>query len=97
SLQSVEYAYQVFPSILTVMFVAQLEKLWTKVSPKPIRIFFVPMMSMAMSVPIALLILGTFGYTLGQGFTSVILTDFAYVGWFLVDFLATIFPFMVDS
>jgi len=97
SLQSVEYAYQVFPSILTVMFVAQLEKLWTKVSPKPIRIFFVPMMSMAMSVPIALLILGPFGYTLGQGFTSVILTAFEYVGWIAVALLATVLPLMVAT
>src|SRR5699024_6608940 len=46
SLQNIAYAYQVFPAILTVMLFAQMEKLWTKISPKPIRIFFVPMMSM---------------------------------------------------
>jgi len=97
SLQNIAYAYQVFPAILTVMLFAQLEKFWTKISPKPIRIFFVPMMSMAITVPIALLILGPFGYTLGQGFTAVILTGFDYVGWITVALLATVLPFMVAT
>ncbi|EJY27480.1 phosphotransferase system, EIIB [Enterococcus faecium 514] len=44
-LDNIAYASQVFPAILTVLFYAQLEKWFTKVSPKPIRIFFVPMMS----------------------------------------------------
>src|SRR5699024_4274120 len=97
SLQNIAYAYQVFPAILTVMLFAQMEKLWTKISPKPIRIFFVPMMSMAITVPISLLILGPFGFTLGQGFTAVILTIFEYVGWVAVALLAALLPFMVAT
>src|SRR5699024_4200313 len=46
---------------------------------------------------IALLILGPFGYTLGQGFTSVILTAFEYVGWIAVALLATVLPLMVAT
>lgn len=97
SLQNIAYAYQVFPAILTVILFAQVEKFWTKISPKPIRIFFVPMMSLAITVPIALLLLGPFGYTLGQGFTAVILTIFDYVGWIAVALLATVLPFMVAT
>ncbi|MCR6106966.1 PTS glucose transporter subunit IIA [Salipaludibacillus agaradhaerens] len=97
SLQNVGYSYQVFPAILTVIVFAQVEKFWTKISPKPIRIFFVPMMSMAMTAPIALLLLGPFGFTLGQGFASVILTIFEYVGWIAVPLLAAILPFMVAT
>lgn len=96
-LRDITYAYQVFPSILTVLLYAYVEKLWTKVSPKPIRIFFVPMMSMVITAPIALLLLGPFGYTLGQGFTSVILTMFNYVGWLAVAILAALLPFMVAT
>ena len=49
-LENIAYASQVFPAILTVLFYAQLEKLFTKFSPKPIRIFFVPMMSLLLTV-----------------------------------------------
>lgn len=52
---NIAYASQVFPAILTVLFYAQIEKLFTKISPKPIRIFFVPMMSLLITVPIELI------------------------------------------
>lgn len=57
NIENIAYTYQVFPAILTVLFYAQIEKLFTKISPKPIRIFFVPMMSLLITVPIALLVL----------------------------------------
>lgn len=97
SLQNIAYAYQVFPAILTVILYAQLEKFWTKISPKAIRIFFVPMMSMTITVPIALLILGPLGFTLGQGLTAIILFIYNYAGWFAVALLAAILPFMVAA
>ncbi|MFS0559381.1 beta-glucoside-specific PTS transporter subunit IIABC [Terribacillus sp. 179-K 1B1 HS] len=94
-LQNIAYAYQVFPAILTVLFYAQMERLFTRFSPKPIRIFFVPMMSLLITVPIALLLLGPAGYTFGQGFAAVILWVFKYVGWLAVALLACVLPFMV--
>ncbi|MFP7476990.1 beta-glucoside-specific PTS transporter subunit IIABC [Terribacillus saccharophilus] len=95
NLQNIAYAYQVFPAILTVLFYAQMEKLFTRFSPKPIRIFFVPMMSLVITVPIALLLLGPAGYTFGQGFAAVILWVYEYVGWLAVALLACVLPFMV--
>ncbi|WP_414049226.1 beta-glucoside-specific PTS transporter subunit IIABC [Macrococcus animalis] len=96
-IQNIAYAYQVFPAILTVILYAFLERFWTKVTPKPIRIFFVPLMSMAITVPIALLILGPLGFNFGQGFAAVILTIFKYAGWVAVALLAAILPFMVAT
>ena len=64
-LQNIAYASQVFPAILTVLFYSQVEKLFTRFSPKPIRIFFVPMMSLVITVPVALLILGPLGFEVG--------------------------------
>lgn len=49
---NVSYASQVFPAILAVLFYSQKERLFTKISPKAIRIFFVPMMSLLITVPI---------------------------------------------
>ena len=95
SIQNINYAYQVFPAILCVLCYAQLERFFTKISPKVIRSFFVPMMSLMIVVPFTLLILGPIGYTFGQGFATVILYIFAKVGWIAVAILAAFLPFMV--
>lgn len=96
-LQNITYAYQVFPAILTVLLYAQLEKFFTRISPKAIRIFFVPMMALLITVPISLLVLGPLGYTIGEGFASIILTLYDYVGWVAVAILAALLPFMVAT
>lgn len=75
SLQNINYAYQVFPAILCTISYAYLERFFTKISPKVIRSFFVPMMSLVIVVPLTLFILGPIGYTFGQGFASVIMTE----------------------
>ena len=49
-IRNITYANQVFPAILTVIFYAQMEGFFTKISPKPIRVFFVPMMSLLLTV-----------------------------------------------
>ncbi|MED1129139.1 beta-glucoside-specific PTS transporter subunit IIABC [Bacillus paralicheniformis] len=95
--KNIAYAYQVFPAILSVLLYAQMEKWFTRISPKPIRIFFVPMMSLVMTVPITLLLLGPIGFTAGQGFTALILAMFDKVGWVAVAILAVVLPFMVAS
>ncbi|MEC1344243.1 beta-glucoside-specific PTS transporter subunit IIABC [Bacillus haynesii] len=95
--KNIAYAYQVFPAILSVLLYAQMEKWFTRISPKPIRIFFVPMMSLVITVPITLLLLGPIGFTAGQGFTALILAMFDKVGWVAVAFLAAVLPFMVAS
>ncbi|MGE6630611.1 beta-glucoside-specific PTS transporter subunit IIABC [Bacillus sp. NPDC077027] len=96
-LKNIAYAYQVFPAILSVLLYAQMEKLFTRISPKPIRIFFVPMMSLVITVPITLLLLGPIGFTVGQGFSAIILAMFDKVGWIAVAILAAVLPFMVAS
>ena len=93
--QNINYAYQVFPAILSVLLYSQLEKFFNKISPKVIRSFFVPMMSLLITVPVTLLFLGPIGYNFGQGFASVILFVFAKFGWIAVAILAAFLPFMV--
>lgn len=95
SIQAIAYNAQVFPAILSTIFLAQVEHFFEKISPKPIRTFFVPMMSFAITVPITLLILGPLGYNLGQGLTAVILFMYDTFGWAAVAGLAAILPFMI--
>lgn len=97
SLQNIAYAYQVFPAILTVLLYAQLEKFFTKVSPKSLRIFMVPMLSLVVVVPVTLLLLGPAGYNFGQGFASVILFLYDKLGWVATALLAAALPFMVAT
>lgn len=94
-LQNIAYASQVFPAILTVLFYAQIEKLFTRISPKPIRIFFVPMMSLVITVPVALLFLGPLGFEVGTIFSAAIIWLYAHLGWVATGILAAVLPLMV--
>lgn len=93
---NVAYNSQVFPSLLIVLFLALMERFWTRVSPKPIRIFFVPMMSLLITVPVGLVALGPLGYNLGLVFTGAILWVFSTFGWVATMLLAMALPFLVS-
>lgn len=95
--QSIQYTYQVFPAILSVAFLFFVEKFITKISPKPIRVFFVPMVCFAVVVPVTLLVLGPIGFTFGRGLTAVILFLYSKLGWIAVALLAAILPFMIAT
>ena len=53
----------------------------TKISPKPPRIFFVPMVALLVTVPVALLILGPLGYNVGGAFSYLIVELYQRLGW----------------
>ncbi len=93
----ITYTHQVFPAILSVLFLAQVEKFFTKVSPKAIRIFFVPLMALLITVPVTLVALGPIGYFVGQGFTSFILFIYAKLGWIAIALLAPVLPLLIST
>lgn len=94
---NVAYPSQVFPAILCVLFYAYMERFFTKISPKPIRVFFVPMMSLLLTVPMTLLFLGPIGLKFGTVLTAAILFVFDKFGWIAVGGLAAILPFMIAT
>lgn len=93
----ITYTHQVFPAILSVLFLAQVERFFTKVSPKAIRIFFVPLMALLITVPVTLVVLGPIGYFVGQGFTSFILFIYAKLGWIAIALLAPVLPLLIST
>lgn len=95
-LQNVAYTSQVFPAILTVAFMALIERFFNKISPKAIRVFFVPLMCFAITFPVSLLILGPLGYNIGAVLTTVILALYNSLGWLAVALVAAILPFMIS-
>ncbi|MCT3035204.1 PTS beta-glucoside transporter subunit IIBCA [Pediococcus parvulus] len=94
---NVTYSSQVFPAILSILLYAVMERLFTKYSPKPIRVFFVPMMAMLITAPITLLFLGPLGYVVGQYFVAAILFVNTHLGWIATALLAAVLPFMVAT
>jgi len=96
-LRNVAYASQVFPAILCVLFYAQTEKLFNRYSPGALRIFLSPMLSLLVTVPVTLLILGPVGYELGAGRATVILWLYGKLGFVATGLLAAALPFMVAA
>lgn len=95
-LQNVGYTGQVFPAILTVAFMAVIERFFNKISPKSIRVFFVPLMCFAITFPVSMLILGPLGYNIGALLTTAILALYNTLGWLAVAIVAAILPFMIS-
>ncbi|MWL73800.1 PTS beta-glucoside transporter subunit IIBCA, partial [Escherichia coli] len=91
-LRNVAYASQVFPAILCVLFYAQTEKLFNRYSPGALRIFLSPMLSLLVTVPVTLLILGPLGYELGAGLATVILWLYGKLGFVATGLLAAALP-----
>lgn len=93
---NIAYNSQVFPAILEVILLSFLERGLNKVSPKAIRVFFVPMVSLAVTIPATLLFLGPLGYNAGQLLTTAILFMYNTFGWVALGVLAAILPFMIS-
>ncbi|TSO25428.1 beta-glucoside-specific PTS transporter subunit IIABC [Lactobacillus sp. LL6] len=93
---NITYSSQVFPAILAIFFYAFLEKWITKWCPKPIRIFFVPLLSMSITVIATLIVLGPIGYYIGVGLTAVIMFLFTHFGFVATALLAALLPIMVS-
>lgn len=97
AVKNITYSSQVFPAILCVIFLSLMERGFNKISPKAIRIFFVPMMSLAITIPVTLLVLGPLGYNIGTLFTAVILVLYGKLGFVALGLLAAILPFMIAT
>lgn len=96
TIQNVTYSYQVFPAILAVAVLYFVEKFMNKYTPKPIRIFFVPMVCFAVVFPLTLLFLGPIGLMIGRGLTTVMLALYKYVGWLAVGLVAACLPLLIS-
>lgn len=64
---SIDYTGTVVPIIFIVYFASKCEKLFNKIVPDLVKFFFVPMLTLLVTVPVALIVIGpiaTFGSTL---------------------------------
>lgn len=72
---SVDYTGTVIPVVLAVWFASKCEKIFNKFIPDLVKFFFVPMLTLLVTLPISILLLGpiaTFGSTLISEFTLAV-------------------------
>ena len=83
------------PIILIVYFQSIVEKFFSKITPKAIKVFFVPMITILITVPVGYVVLGPLGSIVGtylaKGFTAL---D-AYAGWLVPMLVGGLCPLLV--
>lgn len=93
---AVSYNAQVFPSILAILLLSVVERAFTRITPGPIRVFFVPLMSIIIVVPATIFLLGPLGYQLGVLLTSAMIGLYSTLGWVAVMLLAGVLPLIIS-
>ncbi|SDQ28581.1 beta-glucoside-specific PTS transporter subunit IIABC [Microbacterium sp. cf332] len=93
---AIAYNAQVFPPILAVLLLWPVEKLATRITPGPIRTFFVPLLCFIVVSPIMIFGLGPLGYGLGSLLTGGMLWLYGTLGWVAIALLAVVLPFIIS-
>lgn len=91
------YSSQIFPAIMTVLFLKVLEKYVTKYCPKPVRMVFVPVICFLVTAPVSLMVLSPLGFRMGEVFTNGLLALHESIGWVVVAILGAILPFLTAA
>lgn len=93
---TVPYNAQVFPSILAVLLLSVVERVFTRITPGPIRVFFVPLMCIIIVVPATIFLLGPLGYQLGVLLTAAMIGLYGTFGWVAIMLLAGVLPLIIS-
>lgn len=94
-IQSVSYNSTVVPAILTVILMYFVEKLADKVSPSMFKFFLKPLLTVVITAPISLMLLGPLGYNIGVLVADGIGFLSNNIGFLAVAILGAIYPLMV--
>lgn len=89
------YASSVIPIILAVWMMSYVERFMDKISPKMIKFFAVPLVTILVTGLISLVVLGPIGYIIGNYIATVVLAIEQYAGWLLPMLLGAFFPLLV--
>ena len=89
------YTSSVVPIILIVYFQSIVENFFAKITPKAIKVFFVPMVTILITVPVGYVVLGPIGSIVGtylaKGFTAL---D-TYASWLCPTLVGAFCPLLV--
>ncbi len=89
------YASTILPIILSVCVMAQVEKFFKKIIPDSLKVMFVPVLTTAVMLPIALCVLGPLGGFLGNYICAAIIAFGNVAGFIGVAVIAATWEFLV--
>lgn len=89
------YAATVIPALLTVWVMSYIERSVDKVTPKALKILLNPTLTLLISAPLALIVIGPLGSYAGDGLAWVINMLQGRLGFIMVTLLAAAMPFIV--
>lgn len=92
---AVSYNSTVFPIILGVLLMSVVYRWFQKVLPEVLRTVFVPLLTMLITVPITLIVLGPIGYTAGTLIADVLLNVYYACPAVAVAFVGCCTPWLV--
>lgn len=91
----VQYSSTLLPAVFSTLLLARLEKFFYKVIPGVLRTVFAPLFTLAVAMPIVMLILAPIGTILGEYVVSGFVNLYTATGGVAIGVLAAVFPFMV--
>ncbi|OQO82997.1 hypothetical protein BH739_17025 [Enterococcus casseliflavus] len=91
----VSYANTLLPAIFSTLLIARLEKFFYKVIPGVLRTVFAPLLTLAVAMPIVMLLLAPIGTIVGNYLVSLFVGVYDLTGGVAVGLLAAVWPFMV--
>lgn len=89
------YGSSVVPIILSVWFMSYIEKYADRYSPKMIKFFTVPLITILVTGIVSLVVLGPVGYIIGNGIAAGITFLDLHVGWLVPMVIGGVFPLLV--
>ncbi|MCD7738910.1 MAG: PTS transporter subunit EIIC [Lachnospiraceae bacterium] len=89
------YSSQIFPAILTVIFLSIVEKNFSKICPKAVKAIFVPIVCFLIVTPVSLIVLSPLGFEIGEVFTNALLSIHGNSARIIVAVLGAIMPFLI--
>lgn len=89
------YASSVIPIILAVWFMSYIERFADKYSPKMIKFFTVPLITILVTAIVSLVVLGPIGFIIGNGIAAGITFLDVHVSWLVPMVIGGLFPLLV--
>lgn len=91
----VTYSSSVIPIILGIWFMSFVEPIADKVSPKPVKFFTKPLLTLIITAPVTLIVLGPLGNIIGNVIAAGITFLNTYASWLVPLVVGTFTPLMV--
>lgn len=91
------YSSSVVPIILSVWVMSYIERFAEKISPKAVKYFTVPMITVIITGILTLFILGPIGYIIGNLIADGILFLESHIGWLVPMVIGGLYPLLVTT